>query len=59
MASSDQLYNQIYTSSFTNTEHLVVSRAEYMDNLYTYAKKIDEALQKYKPTGVDSIRGDL
>ena len=37
MASSDPLYSQIYKSSFTNTEHLVVHRAEYIDNLYTYA----------------------
>ena len=59
MATSDPLYSQIYKSSFTNTEHLVVYRAEYMDNLYTYAKKIDEALEKYQSFDVNSRRGDL
>lgn len=56
MADSDPLYNQIYESIFTNTQHLVVYHAEYMNNLYPYAKKIDEALQKYKPIHNNSMK---
>ena len=59
MVDSDPLYSQIYESSFTNTEHVVVYRADYMDNLFTYAIKIDEALKRYKSSHRYSKRGNL
>ena len=59
MTHSDSLYDQIYKSSFTNTEPIVIYHPSYVDNLFTYASKINGALNKYKHSGVNSGRGEL